>query len=146
MTIGAAASKFYNNISRALDPDDMLWAVITCFDKQHKALMARKVGDSTYVPPKLTKNFSTYKWLESFVLYLCQKVGVRDFPLEYVVRDVAVVAVICPPLEPFEPRSAEHGGSIKGDMIACMSHAHPLFKVNNGAVFELSRMSFVEQL
>jgi hypothetical protein len=48
-----------------------------------------------------------------------------------------VVAAICPPLELFEPHMAEHVGSINGDMIAHMSHAHPLFKVDDGAVFKL---------
>ncbi len=48
-----------------------------------------------------------------------------------------MVAEICPTLELFEPHLAQHGGFIKGDMIACMSHGHPLFKVDNGAVFEL---------
>jgi hypothetical protein len=99
--------------------------------------MARKVSDSTYVSPKLKKNFSTYKWLELFVLCLRQKVGVHNCPLEYVVRDVPMVAAICPPLKPNEPHSTEHGGSIEGDIIACMSHAHPLFKVDNGTVLEL---------
>jgi hypothetical protein len=83
LTIGAAAFKFYNNIGHALDPDNMMGTVIKPFDKQHKALMARKAGDFTYIPPKLTKNFSTYKWLELLVLCLCQKVGVRNCPLEY---------------------------------------------------------------
>ena len=90
--------------------------------------MARKVGDSTFVPPKLTKNFSTYKWLELFILCLRQKVGVCNCPLEYVVCDVAVVAAICPPVKPNEPHSTEHGKSIEGNMIARMSHAHPLFQ------------------
>jgi hypothetical protein len=60
LTIGTAAAKFYTNIGDALDPDKRIWSVIQCFQEQHKALLARKVGDSTYVPPKLTKNFSTY--------------------------------------------------------------------------------------
>jgi hypothetical protein len=137
LTIGAIATKFYDNIGRALDPNNMLWMVLEHFDKQHKALMARKVGDSTYVPPKLTKNFSTYKWLELFILCLHQKVGVCNCPLEYVVCDVAVVAAICPPVKPNEPHSTEHGGSIEGDMMARMSQAHPLFKVDDGTVFEL---------
>jgi hypothetical protein len=137
LTIEAIAAKFYDDIGCALDPDNMLWMVLKHFDEQHKVLMARKVGDLTYVPPKLTKNFSTYKWLELFVLCLRQKVGVCNCPLESIVLDVAVVSVICPSLEPNEPHSKEHGGSIEGDMIARMSHAHPLFKVDNGAVFEL---------
>ena len=70
LTIGATIAKFYEDIGRPLDPDNMQWTVLKRFDEQHKALLARKTGDSTYVPPKLTKTFSTYKWLESFVLCL----------------------------------------------------------------------------
>ncbi len=62
-------------------------------------------------------------------------------PLEYVVREIGLVAVACPPLEPNEPHSLVHGGSIEGDMIARMSHTHPLFKVDNGAVFKLIKNS-----
>jgi hypothetical protein len=137
LTIAAKAARFYEDTGRELDPDNMLWSVIKRFDEQFKALMARKVGDSTYIPPKLTKNFSTHKWLESFVLYLRQKVGVRECPLEYVVREVAAVVAVPPPLLAGEPHTEEHGGSIEGDMIARMSHAHTLFKADNGAVFEL---------
>ena len=137
LTIGATIAKFYEDVGRPLDPDNMKWNVLKRFDEQHKALLARKTGDSTYVPPKLTKTFSTYKWLESFVLCLRQKVGVRNCPLEYVVREIDLVAAACPPLEPNEPHLLVHGGSIEGDMIARMSHTHPLFKVDNGAVFEL---------
>ena len=137
LTIAAKAARFYEDTGRELDPDNMLWSVIKRFDEQFKALLARKVGDSSYIPPKLTKNFSTHKWLESFVLCLRQKVGVRECPLEYVVREVAAVDAIPPPLLAGEPHSEVHGGSIEGDMIARMSHAHPLFKVDNGAVFEL---------
>jgi hypothetical protein len=137
LMIGAVIAKFYKDIGRPLDPNNMVWTVLKRFDKQHKALMARKVNDSTYIPPKLTKNFSAYKWLESFVLCLHQKVGGRNCPLEYVVHEISLVAVVCFPLEPNKPHSTEHVRSIKGDMIACMSHTHHLFKVDNGAVYEL---------
>ncbi len=137
LMIGAAVPKFYNYIGCTLDPDNMMWTVIQCFHEQHKALLARKVGDSTYAPPKLTKNFSTYKWLELFVLCLCQKIGMHHCPLEYVVRDILAVPVVAPPLEPLKLHSIEHGGSIEGNMIARMSHGHPLFKAGNGAIFEL---------
>jgi hypothetical protein len=141
LSIAAKAARFYEDTGRELNPDNMLWSVIKRFDEQFKALMARKVGDSSYIPPKLTKNFSTHKWLESFVLCLHQKVGVRECPLEYVVREVAAMAAVPPPLLAGEPHSEVHGGSIEGNMIMRMSHAHPLFRVDNGAVFELIEMA-----
>jgi hypothetical protein len=35
LTIGVIAAKFYDNIGHALDPNNMLWTVLKCFDKQH---------------------------------------------------------------------------------------------------------------
>jgi hypothetical protein len=141
LSIAPKAARFYEDTGRELNSDNMLWSVVKHFDEQFKALMVRKVGDSSYIPPKLTKNFSTHKWLESFVLCLRQKVGVRKCPLEYVVRKVAAMAAVPPPLLAGEPHSEVHGGSIKGDMITRMSHAHPLFRMDNGAVFELIEMA-----
>jgi hypothetical protein len=137
LLIAAKAARFYEDTGHKLNPNNMLWSVIKHFDEQFKALMARKVGDSSYIPPKLTKKFSTHKWLELFVLCLRQKVGVRECPLEYVVREVTAVATVPLPLLAGEPHSEVHGGSIEGNMIMRMSHAHPLFKADNGAVFEL---------
>jgi hypothetical protein len=123
LTIAAQAVRFYEDTGRELNRANMLWSVIKRFDEQFKVLMARKKGDSSYVSPKLRKNFSTHKWLESFILCLRQKVGVRDCPLEYVVRELATVAVLAPPLQAGEPHSEEHGGSIEGNMIAQMLHS-----------------------
>jgi hypothetical protein len=70
------------------------------------------------------------------VLYLGQKVGVRDAPLAYVVWAKAIVLAIPPLLQAGEPHSLEHG-SIKGDLIGRMMHNHTLFKVDNGSVYHM---------
>ena len=67
--------------------------------------------------------------------------GVRDCPPEYIVSELATVAVLAPPLQSGKHHSEEHGGSIKGNMIAQMLHLHSLFKVNNGVVFKLNETS-----
>jgi hypothetical protein len=102
LTIAAKAARFYEDTGCELNPNNMLWSMIKRFDEQFKALMARKVGDSFYIPLKLTKNFSTHKWLELFVLCLCQKLGVCECPLEYVVRKVVAVAAVPPPSPSWE--------------------------------------------
>jgi hypothetical protein len=48
-------------------------------------------GKDLGLPPKLTKNFPVHKWVDLFVLYLSQKVGVCKSPLDYVVQVNAVV-------------------------------------------------------
>jgi hypothetical protein len=78
--------------------------------------------------------------MESMVLYLGQKVGVRNAPLAYVVRAGAIVPAVPPPLQVGEPHSEQHG-SIEGDLIARMTHNQALFKVDNGAVYDMIESS-----
>jgi hypothetical protein len=92
------------------------------------------------LPPKLTKHYPVHKWMESFVLFLGQNVGVRDAPLGYVVRAKAIVPAVPPPLQAGEPHSEEHG-SIEGDLVGRMTHNHALFKVDNGSVFDFIEIS-----
>ena len=60
LTIAAQVARFYEDTGRELDLANMLWSVIKRFDEQFKALTARKKGEYSYVPPKLTKSFSTH--------------------------------------------------------------------------------------
>ena len=46
--------KFYDDVGRPLDPDNMAWPVIKRFLEQWKALMERKKAEIG-VPPKITK-------------------------------------------------------------------------------------------
>jgi len=132
-------AKFYENVGRNLDPQNMTWLVIKYFLEQWKALMERKKEDFG-LPPKLTKHYPVHKWLESIFLYLGQKVGVRNAPLTLVVRAGAIVPAIPPPLQAGKPHSEQHG-SIEGDLIGRMTHNHALFKVDNGAVYDMIESS-----
>jgi hypothetical protein len=127
--------KFYDDVGRPLDPDNMAWPVIKRFLEQWKALMERKKAEIG-TPPKITKNQAVHKWIDSFTLHLTQKVGVRNAPVAYVVRAVAAVDVNPPARQDGDPHS-EETGSIEGDLTARMTHNHPLFKVDNGSVFDM---------
>ncbi len=120
----------------------MVWPVIKQFLEQWKALMERKKVDHGQ-PPKLTKNHAVHKWVDSFVLHLSQKVGVRNAPLDYIVRAIAAVDPIPPARQVGDPHSIETG-SIDWDLTARMPHNHPLFKVDNGLTFNMIKMSVRE--
>jgi hypothetical protein len=60
--------KFYENLGRDLNPQNMTWLVIKRFLEQWNALMERKKEDFG-LPPKLTKHHPIHKWMESMVLY-----------------------------------------------------------------------------
>ncbi len=53
-------AKFYDDVGRPLDPDNMSWPVIKRFLEQWKALMERKKADHGQ-PPKLTKNQAAHR-------------------------------------------------------------------------------------
>jgi len=127
--------KFYDDVGRPLDPDNMAWPVIKRFLEQWKALMEQKKAEIG-TPPKITKNQAVHKWIDSFTLHLTQKVGVCNAPVAYVVRAVAAVDVNPPAHQDGDPHS-EETGSIEGDLTARMTHNHPLFKVDNGSVFDM---------
>jgi hypothetical protein len=131
--------KFYENVRRDLDPQNMTWLVIKRFLEQWKALMEHKKEDFG-LPPKLTKHYPVHKWMELMVLYLGQKVGVCNAPLAYVVWAGAIVPAVPPPLQAGEPHSEQHG-SIEGDLIGRMTRNHALFKVNNGAIYNMIESS-----
>ncbi len=128
-------AKFYNDVGCPLDPDNMLWIVIKHFFEQWKALMERKKADHG-APPKLTKNQAVHKWVDSFILYLSQTVGVHNAPLDYIVRAIAAVNATPPTCQLGEPHSVKTG-SIDGNLTVRMPHNHPLYKVDNGAVFDM---------
>jgi hypothetical protein len=128
-------AKFYDNVSHPLDPDNMSWIVIKRFLEQWKALMEQKKADHR-PPPKLTKNQPVHKWVDLFILYLSQTVGVRNAPLDYIVRAIAAVDATPPPCQLGDPHSIKTG-SIDGDLTAHMPHNHPLYKVDNGSVFDM---------
>jgi hypothetical protein len=132
-------AQFYDNVGRPLDPDNMSWLVIKQFLEQWKALMERKKANHGQ-PPKLTKNQAVHKWVDSFNLHLSQKVGVRNAPLDYIVRATAAVDPIPPACQVGYPHSIETG-SIDRDLMARMPHNLPLFKVDNGLTFDMIKMS-----
>ena len=131
----ALAVKYYDATARELTPANMAWTVVQRFHEEWKAIEEKKKMD---VPdaPKLTKGLAVYKWLESVRNHLNQVIGVRNAPLSYVIREAATVDPVPPVLQLDEP-FAEVNGSVEGEMIARLSHGHPLFKSDNGQVFDV---------
>jgi hypothetical protein len=97
--------------------------------------MERKKADHG-APPKLMKNQAFHKWVDSFILYLSQMVGVRNAPLDYILMAIAAVNATPPTYQLSNPHSVETG-SIDGNLTVRMPHNHPLYKVDNGAVFDM---------
>ena len=107
---------------------------LSSFQQQWDAILDLKKSDGQDLP-KITKSVSISKWIEAYETYSEQKIGVRNGPLKYVIRDEVDVPNPAPALAADSPHSTEHG-SVKGEMIARFSHTHPLFRDDNGAVYD----------
>ena len=119
---------------RELDADSGAWDVLASFSEQYDALKQKSEADEPDVP-KLTKGMAFIKWIESFKLHLNAIVGCRGCPLVYVVRTVHLDGGNPPARLANEPHSKEYG-SVEGELIALLTHDHPLFKNDNSAVYD----------
>jgi hypothetical protein len=134
LDVALTAVKYYETINRPLDTDNMSWATLKNFEIEHTALLERK--DDTEAPvPKLDKNLTVPKWLESVKIHLSTVLGKRGIPLSYVVRPDETVAAVPPPLLAQQAYSEEHG-SVEAELIARSSHTHALFRQDSRDVFE----------
>lgn len=133
LQVAAKCVHYYLAVGRDLSPPIMQWStVLKNFEEEWKAIMKLKDDDTEL--PKITNKVGIVKWIEAYESYASTKLGVRDAPLSYVIREVAIVPP-APPIETGKPYSTEHG-SVKHEMIARLSHQHALFKVDNAAVFD----------
>ena len=84
--------------------------------------------------PVLTRNFPIDRWIESYMNYADQKIGMRTCPISYVLREDPAVPLQAPTLAANQPYSDEHG-SLKSKMVTRFSQSHPLFSMDNGSVY-----------
>ena len=75
------------------------------------------------------------KILEYFRLHLSTIVGLRKCPLDYVIRSQEIPTIVAPVFLPYEPHSEENG-SVEGELQACLSFTHPLFRNDSAKVFQ----------
>ena len=130
----SALVSFYEATGRTITAANMQWdSVVKNFLEQWKALEEKSKQDDPDVP-KLTKGTTVAKWDDSWQVYLSCKFGVRKSTLAYVIRPEVQRAAVEPALVAGQPYSAEHG-SIEGEMTARLSHTHPLFSNDSGAVY-----------
>ena len=94
-----------------------------------------KKDKSDGTAPKLTKGMAVPKYLHALEVYLEGIMGIRKIPLSYVIRLNSTPQMPAPPLLEGHPYSQEHG-SVMSEMVARASHQHPLFRHDDGKVFD----------
>lgn len=134
--IAADAVRVFRAIGRPITPDIMTWDVLSSFELQWTAIQERKDKAEEDVP-KLQKNMSIVKWIDSFRLHCRATYGVRDCCMSYLLRPYAEVDVSqLPPLKPGMPFSEDHG-DLEEEMIAYLSHDHSLYGIDNRQLLKM---------
>ena len=74
------------------------------------------------------------KWASSMQDFWGTVIGFQNSPLAYIVREIAKVPMLPPPLVPNIPYSEEHG-IVEWEMIARLPYEHPVFDDDNVTCF-----------
>lgn len=134
LKVAAAAVRYYQSIDRTTTPGSMNYSTtLKHFEQQWQAL-TRRTEETPPSTPLITRNLKVTRWSEAFTDFLHRVNGVRHAPLAYVIRAEATVPAAAPRLATNRPYSAEHG-SVEGELIARLSHDHPLFRDDNAKVY-----------
>ena len=135
LKVAAMAVKHYEETSRELTAPMMQWDPrLKNFERQWKALGEASNRDGDEIP-KVGRTLGIVKYLEAYENYATTVFGVRTCRLSYVIRTFAVVPVAAPALATHCPHSTLFG-SISGDRVARLSHTDPLFREDDGMVFD----------
>ena len=96
----------------------------------------RKERDDSPETPKISKVLPVIKWMEAFQEFLNRKIGNRNIPLVYIIRDEPNPPAVAPPLAAGQPHSNEHG-SVEAELIARALHTHALFRNDSSDLYFL---------
>ena len=69
------ATRYFTQVGRSITTANMSWRTLANFDIQWQALLKQENQDDPEVP-KLGKNWSILKWIESFKLHTNSIIGV----------------------------------------------------------------------
>lgn len=135
LRVAAVAVEYYAATDRAITTGAVQWnTALKNFEVQWKAIKSAKDDDSPEAP-KMSKTVGMVKWLEAYEGYAKQRIGVRNAPLAYVLRENVAVPATAPALQAGQPHSDEHG-SVREEMIARLSHTHGLYNDDNALVWD----------
>ena len=120
LKIASKAWHYYKSIDRAVTPLNMHFVqVLKDFNIEHEAITKRAKIDKPDVP-KITRNTTPLRWIESFNDCLYRTFGIRDCPLSYVTRANNIVpSEIDDPLLP--RRSFGISGSVVEELVKRMT-------------------------
>ena len=148
LEVASIAWHYYTDTGRTVTSINMHYNnVLKDFYIEWKAIESMAEETKADVP-LIDKNNPPLKWIDTFEDFLMNTFGVRKTPLAYVTRQtVDVPPEVCPVgdttmvIDPLTTGEAfGSSGAVLDDLIARLSHIHPLYKSDNAKVY-----SYIEE-
>ena len=117
ITVACDLVKYYTTVGRDLTVANLQWNTIMKNFKIQWTVLKERNGDDSPETPKISKALPVIKWMEAFQDFLNRKIGNRNIPLAYIIRDEPNPPAAAPPLAVGQPHSIEHG-SVEAELIA----------------------------
>lgn len=121
---------FYNRTGRALTAPCLTWARMSNFKVEWESLKEQKDSNDDGSLPVISQKLFITNFFEAYETFVGNFIGQSGCPLSWIYRQDAAVPAVAPALEADQPFSTEHG-SVSQELVARMSHAHPLFRPDN---------------
>ena len=117
ITVACDLVKYYTTVGHDLTVANLQWNTIMKNFKIQWTVLKERNGDDSPETPKISKALPVIKWMEAFQDFLNRKIGNRNIPLAYIIRDEPNPPVAALPLAVGQPHSIEHG-SVEAELIA----------------------------
>ena len=130
LKVASKVVEYYDRTERTLTASSMMWSRLANFKVEWDTLVDRKKKNDELTLPTVTKSLPIVPFFEAYDTFVEEFIGQAGCPLKWIYRENDNVVIPAPAQMPDQPYSVEHG-SVAGEMVARLSHANPLYRVDN---------------
>ena len=134
LRVAAKVVEFYSRTARPLSAANMSWTRLSNFKVEWDTLEDRKKKNDELTLPTVSRSLPIVPFFEAYETFAEEFIGQAGCPLAWIYRPDVAVAGVAPTQAADQPYSTDHG-SVAGEMVARLSHAHPLYRVDNATGF-----------
>ena len=130
LQVAAKVVEFYQRTARPLTAANLRWVRMSNFKIEWTTLVDRKGKNDELTLPSISRSLPIVPFFEAYDTFCEEFIGQAGCPIKWVYRDAVAVPAAVPAQDTDQPYSTQHG-SVAGEMVARLSHAHPLYRVDN---------------
>lgn len=134
LKVAARVVEYYDRTNRALPTQSMMWVRLNNFSIEYKVLKDRKKTNDELTLPVISKSLTVVAFFKAYESFCNEFIGAANCLLSWIYHEEAAVNAAAPALKEDQPYSTKHK-SVAGELVARMTHTHPLFCIDNLTVY-----------